>query len=196
MTSRREFVRGLGLAGSLLLLGGLGCTRHRYIRDAKELDLGTVRELLYTRLHIRSKAILLFRDADGWSALSTRCTYRGCDLTYQEPVLLCPCCRTRYTLEGVPYQGFAATESLPWVDVYYREGHLFANPGKIREAKFRFTTPEIELAIRKVKARIKDEDINDEAQVPPALINGLEVEPGRMFLENDPNNLAELEMVK
>jgi hypothetical protein len=99
--SRRRALE-LMFNASIVSMFGLGCERHRYVRPAGELDLGAVKDLLYTRVHNHVKAVLLSRDADGWSALSTRCTYRGCDLTFQEPVLLCPCSKTRFALDGRP----------------------------------------------------------------------------------------------
>ena len=144
---RREFIQTLvlGLSGVSLI----SCERQKYIRPEADLDLGPVKSLLYVKTHVPIKSVLVFRDVDGWHALSTRCTYDGCDLTYQEPVLLCPCCRTRYTLDGVPYQGGKARRNLPWVELSYRDGHLHSNPGKFKNPNWRFTSPEIEEAIRK-----------------------------------------------
>jgi nitrite reductase/ring-hydroxylating ferredoxin subunit len=191
--TRREMLITIGLSS---LAFTLGCERHRYIRPEAELDLGAVKELLYSMTHVPIKSILVYRDVDGWSALSTRCTYDGCDMTFQEPVLLCPCCRSRFTLDGIPYEGVTATRTLPWVDVYYREGHLYANPGKIKEKKWRFTTPEIEEAIRKLRKEVKREDLDDEVKIPNLLQGEGDKEVGMMFLEEDPNLVQELDMIK
>lgn len=197
--SRRRFIGGVctvALSNSFV-----ACERHRYIRPAAELDLGTLDELLYSIVHIRSKAILLFRDADGWSALSTRCTYRGCDLTHQEIAfreegLLCPCCRTRYTLAGIPQRGWPATHPLPWVDIYFKDGHLYANPGKVHDARWRFSTPEIEEAIRTLRKRVREEKLSDEVEIPDLLTGKGDGEVGVMFLEDDPNLIHELKMIR
>ena len=195
--SRRMLLKGL--AAGLLApssLGLFGCERHRYIRPAKDLDLGAVSELLYSVVHIGSKSVLLFRDAAGWAALSTRCTYLGCDLTYQEPVLLCPCCRTRYDLDGAPHQGWPATHALPWIEVTHKAGHLIANAGKIKPASYRFTTPALEESIRQLKRRVKKEGLSDEVQIPEILKGKGDQEVGGMFLEDDPNMLHELDMIR
>ena len=186
------------LLGLPLLVSQLGCTRHRYVRPAGELDLGSVRELLYSVVHVRSKAMLVFRDTDGWRALSARCTYVGCDLTFQEPILLCPCCKSQFDMTGVPLEGSLATEPLPWVQVSYRkeEGHLYADPGKIVPATTRFTTPEIEEAIRSLRERVKEEGLADEVKVPTLLQGSGDGEPGTMFVDEDPNLLHELDMIK
>lgn len=193
LITRRELLINLGLSALAL---SLGCERHRYIRPETELDLGAVKALLYSRTHVPIKSVLVYRDVDGWSALSTRCTYDGCDMTFQEPVLLCPCCRSRFTLEGIPYEGVTARRPLPWIEVYYREGHLFANPGKVKDKAWRFTTPEIEDAIRKLRKDIKREDLDDEVKIPKILKGEGDKEVGMMFLEEDPNLVQELDMIK
>ena len=193
--NRREFL--INIALTLPTLAFLqACERHRYIRPEEELDLGTVKELLYSSTHIPIKSVLVYRDIDGWSALSTRCSYDGCDMTYQEPVLLCPCCKSRFTLDGIPYEGVTASRALPWIEVYYREGHLYANPGKIKDKKWRFTTPEIEEAIRKLRKEVKREDLDDEVKIPKLLTGEGDKEVGMMFLEEDPNMVQELDMIK
>ena len=194
---RRAFIKSLS-ALSLGLCAPIGCTRHRYVRPAGELDLGAVKELLYRVVHIRERAILLFRDIDGWSALSARCTYRGCDLTFQEEQknLICACCHTRFELTGVPYSGYPATELLPWVGLSYKDGHIYADPGVIKPRSYRFTTPEIEEAIRELRRRIKEEGLSDEIKIPEILLGSGDGEVGGMFLEDDPNFVHELEMIR
>jgi nitrite reductase/ring-hydroxylating ferredoxin subunit len=203
--SRRRFIRAAGLltCAATLPLGLSGCERHRYDRPAGELDLGAVKDLLYDVSHVREASVLVFRDIDGWSVLSTRCTYIGCDLTYQEPemaqgtaLLLCPCCRTRFRLTGDPYEGWPATVPLPWLDVYYRDGHLYAEPGRPKPRSFRFTTPQIEEAILELRKRIKDRDIISEVKIPEVLLGKGDGEVGGMFLEDDPNLIYELDMIK
>ncbi len=199
--TRRSFLRGSSAVFGLSLLSTTACERHRYIRPAAELELGSIDELLYSIVHIRSKAILLFRDADGWSALSTRCTYRGCDLTHQEiefrvEGLLCPCCRTRYTLRGIPHKGWPATHPLPWVDLSFKDGHLYANPGKQHPPSWRYSTPEIEEAIRTLRKRVREEKLKDEVTIPGLLTGKGDGEVGVMFLEDDPNLIHELKMIK
>lgn len=200
---RRKFIRSLG---SLVCLGSLGvlnisCERHRYIRPAEELDLGPVKDLLYDVSNQRNTSTIVFRDINGWSALSTRCTYRGCDLTYQQPVvgtplLLCPCCRTRFRMTGEPYEGWPATRALPWFAVSYRDGHLYADTSKHVSAKTRFTTKEIEEAIRELRRRIKDKEISDDVVIPEVLMGKGDRELGGMFLDDDPNLIHELDMIK
>jgi Rieske Fe-S protein len=136
------FSRRLFLLGTLASFFCIACERHKYIREEEqkemELDLGPVKELLFTQTHLPLKSILLYRDINGWSALSTRCTYEGCDLTYQEPILLCPCCFSTYDMfTGLPHEGSTATRDLPWFEVTYKAGHLYAHPGKRVDRKWR-----------------------------------------------------------
>lgn len=201
--SRRQFLAYTALCSLPLLFGTTGCERHRYIRPSGELDLGTVRELLYGIVHVRPKAALVFRDMDGWRVLSTRCSYNGCDTTYQssptntqEQILLCPCCRSMFDTQGRPLPGSIAKHNLPWMKIAYRDGHLFADPGELVPASYRFTTPEIEEAIRKLRERIKQEGVGDEVKIPEVLMGKSDGEPGGMFLEDDPNLIHELDMIK
>ena len=127
--SRRSFLKFAAfIAPSLLgvsatVFGAVGCQRHRYIRPEGALDLGTVRELLYTVVHVRNKAALVYRDDEGWQALSIRCTYDGCDCTYQEPILFCPCCKSQFDLKGGVLSGSHAKDNMPWMEINYKEGH-------------------------------------------------------------------------
>lgn len=199
--SRRSFIGGLAslvpVAAGLSLASGIsGCVRHRYVRPAGELMLGTVRELLYSVVHVRPKAALVYRDVDGWRALSTRCTYQGCDLTFQEENLFCPCCKSYYDHEGHLYPNAKAQDPLPWMTMFYREGKLYAEPGKPVPPTYRFTTAEIEEAVRKLRERIKEEGLADEVKVPPILMGEGDAEPGTMFVEEDPNLAADLNMIK
>lgn len=199
--SRRRFLSAILAAPAAASLGAIalgtsGCERHRYDRPAEELDLGTVRELLYSVVHVRPKAALVYRDSDGWRALSTRCTYNGCDCTYQDPILLCPCCRSTFDLEGRVRPGGMAKRDLPWMKIFYRDGHLWGNPGEVMPASYRFSDPRIEDAIRKLRERIKDEGIGDEAKIPDVLLGSGTGEPGQMFLEDDPELMHKLNMIK
>lgn len=175
----------------IMCLSILACERHRYERDKEQkevsLDLGPVKELLYTQTHIPIKSVLLFRDIDGWSALSTRCTYKGCDLTYQEPILLCPCCGSTFDFSGEPHQHSKASHPLPWMEVSYKSGHLYAHPGKPVKSSWRFTTPEIEESVRKLKIQVRDEGVSDTVEIPKTLMGerGLTRE-GPMFVEEQP----------
>jgi nitrite reductase/ring-hydroxylating ferredoxin subunit len=185
-TTRRKLIMGLG---SALLL--TACERHKYIREKEqrdaELDLGPVKDLLYNQTHIPLKSVLMFRDIDGWSCLSTRCTYEGCDLTYQEPILLCSCCHSTFDINsGLPHTGSHAARPLPWLEMSYREGHLYAHPGKPVDRKWRFTTPDIEEAVRKLKIQVREEGV-ESVKIPKALMGqrGLDDEEP-MFLESQP----------
>lgn len=204
--TRRDFLRsglaaGAALASTAPMFSLLGCERHRYVRPAGLLDLGPVSELLYTKAHVRSKAVMVFRDADGWRALSTRCTYIGCDLTpqdmtHEKPVLFCPCCRSYYDEFGRVFKDMYATIDLPWCQMSYKDGHLFADPGKIVDIQTHFTTAEIEEAVHALRQRYKEESISDEVHIPQFLQGNGDGEPGKMFTEEDPNMIHELDMIR
>jgi nitrite reductase/ring-hydroxylating ferredoxin subunit len=191
MYPRRTFLLGLSGFATLLFLGG--CERHNYDRSnaqaGVELDLGTVKSVLYTLVHIPLKSVLVFRDMYGWRALSTRCTYEGCDLTLQDQqqVLFCPCCKSAYNVEGRPFEGSKATTSLPWMEIFYKEGHLYAKPDKIVNEKYRFNDPKIEAAVRKLRMQVRDEKVSDGTKIPESLLGSRDPDDeGLMFLEKPP----------
>lgn len=198
--SRREMLKTVA-ASAALCLASQACRRHVYVRGPEELDLGPVKELLYERVHVRNKAVLLFRDPEGWRALSARCTYEGCDLSFNElgidvPVLLCACCRTRFSLAGQAIGGGPAEDPLPWIDIFYRDGHLYANTAVKRPPNWRFMTPEIREAEETLRQQIKPEGVSDEVKIPPILSGNPERDPGQMFVEDDPLLLDQLKMAK
>ena len=196
--NRRKFLQHSVSYLCLTQLGILaaGCNRHRFVRPAEELDLGSVRELLYSQVHVPARAALVFRDINGWRALSTRCTYIPCDLTYQDPVLLCPCCRSRFDLEGRRLQGALAPDDLPWMEMSYKDGRLYADPGKIVPSTYRFTTPEIEASIKLLRERIKEEGVGDEAKIPETLLGEGDRDSGKMFIEEDPELIHTIDQIR
>lgn len=184
---------------SLLALAFSACTKHRYVRPAGRLELGKVRELLYTSIHVRSKATMVFRDGAGWSALSARCTYEGCDLTYQfqTRTFLCPCCKSEFKLNGENFSGGQAKDPLPWMNIVYQDGSLYAEPDKIVDAKFRFTTPEIEQAVREARIPIKELAVQDEVKIPDILQGKGGDGSGDMFTDDDnPELLDQIDKIK
>lgn len=189
--NRRSFILGL------IALGFTACTKHRYIRPAGRLELGKVRELLYTSIHVRSKATMVFRDAEGWKALSARCTYNGCDLThqFQTQTFFCPCCKSEFDINGKPISGVASVP-LPWMTMSYQDGYLYAEPEKIVDAKYRFTTPEIEQAIREAQIPIKELSVEDEVKIPEILQGKGDGNNGEMFTDDNPEILDEIDKIK
>lgn len=172
--SRRSFVRALAGAFALSLVPLSAC-RRRFVRPGGDLRLGNLEKLLFAEQHIADKAILLRRDKSGWAAMSTRCTYEGCDLTHQDDNLLCHCCHSLFGANGKVIKGPAA-DALPWYQVYYRDKLLFVNTAKQVSVKERFTTAEIESAIKKLREKLKKEGPQEGVKIPRILLGDLEEE--------------------
>ena len=176
MNKRRNFIKFSGLFIASLYL--TGCERHRYVREEQqkglELDLGTVRSLLFNQVHLPIKSVIVFRDLDGWRVLSTRCTYEGCDLTLQSDngPLFCPCCQSAFDIFGKPLADSQAILNLPWMEIFYKEGHLYAQPGKVVDSTYRFSDPKIEDAVRKLRMQVRKENVADGVKIPEALLGG------------------------
>jgi cytochrome b6-f complex iron-sulfur subunit len=111
--NRRGFLRQVGgasagLACGALGLGATGCIGFHYVtatpaRDGvvvRKRDLGDLRFALVEAPDGRHPIYLYRMDGGGFSAVSTRCTHRGCPV---EPVaghLVCPCHGSEYTNTG------------------------------------------------------------------------------------------------
>lgn len=116
--ARRTFVRSLGRASAGLVCAGMvlplaGCAGVPYapatlvrgrLRVA-EGSFGEGGEVLVD--HPRdARPILVRRAPDGrYTAVSTRCSHRGCQVAPRGDRLACPCHGSEYTLEGDVLQG-------------------------------------------------------------------------------------------
>lgn len=189
--SRREMLQLLGAVG-LGSMAVCACQR-RFVRPAAIIDLGPVTKLLDDKTHNRDRAALVMRDEQGWSVLSTRCTYDGCDLTYQPKSLLCVCCRSVFDHRGNVISS-PAVDALPWFEIEYKEGNLYANTAKIVPATYRFNTPELQASLAGLLEQHKKERLEEAGKVPDALIPTDDGTVTRMFTEpatlpGDPNSI-------
>lgn len=167
-------LRGLGRVWIAVLLaasiaGVNACRSRSYTRPPGVLNLGEVQKLLFEKQHVADKAILLYRDDRGWSALSTRSTYSGCDLTYQDQTFLDSCSGSQFAHSGKVLRGPAA-RPLPWFEMFYKDNHLFVETGKVVDESYRFTTPEIEAAIKELRKKIAEDDSTRGVKIPPILL--------------------------
>ena len=164
---RRE---ALSRLSSLLLCALAACTRRRYERDGFEFKLGPYGDFLYRKVGLRKRAIVLFRDERGWSALSTRCTYNGCDLSDHDSYFLCPCCRSVYDPFGRKISG-PAPGDLPWMGIRFVRGEIYVNPSPARRAApgDRFTTEELEREIAQRGIQIGELTLKDDVYIPKIL---------------------------
>ena len=185
--SRRQFVKKgcevLFVASSPAFLSSLFGCKSGYTRAAAELNLGEVKDLLYNQQMVRDRDILVNRDQQGWSAMSTQCTKEGCALSYQEERLLCTCCGSIYDHFGSVLKG-PAEIPLPYFEIKYSDGNLFADSGKVVSSSYRFINSELEETIARLEERIKKEGTRAGSQIPEILKGkGDQTESGPMFEE-------------
>jgi len=185
--SRKQFIERscsiLLLASSPVLISSLFGCKQGYTRDSAELNLGEVQDLLYTQQMIRDRDILVTRDNNGWSALSAQCTKEGCALSYQEERFLCTCCSSMFDHAGKVLKG-PANSPLPYFEIRYTNGNLYADTSKIVASTYRFTSPELEEAIARLDQRIKKEGTREGTRIPEILLGkGDPTESGPMFEE-------------
>jgi nitrite reductase/ring-hydroxylating ferredoxin subunit len=185
--SRKQFLKRscsvLLLVSSPAFLSTLfGCKRG-YTRAASELNLGEVKDLLYNQQLVRDRDILVNRDPQGWSAMSTQCSYEGCALSYQEERFLCTCCGSVFDHGGTVLKG-PAESPLPFFEVKYLDGNLYADSSKVVGSSYRFISPPLQEAITRLEERIKKEGTRSGSQIPDILLGkGDQTESGPMFEE-------------
>lgn len=167
--TRRAFV--LGTLAWATAFTFAGCKSKRFIRPPGEHDLGEIGSLLFARQHIADRAMLVYRDERGWSCLSTRCTYDGCDLTYQDQNFFCSCCNSHFTHEGRVLTG-PAEHPLPYFEMRFKDNHLYALAGNEVAPDYRFTTPEIEAALQRLNVKFREQGISDGSQPIPKILLG------------------------
>lgn len=170
------------LAPTLISL--IGCEK-RYERVAVKYDLGDVNTLNAPSQFIRDQALYLFHDTNGWSVMSTRCTYDGCELSTQQDLLICLCCQSEYSIGGENYRGPAKIQ-LPFYAISYSNSHLYADSGEEVAAAKRFTFPEIETDLAQFNETLMLQgQKNGEMKVPDLLLGQGDGEPGEMFIEKE-----------
>ena len=153
----------------MLAIVFLGCKSRSYNRPPVHINLGEVKTLLFEKQHVADRSVLLYRDDEGWSALSTRSTYSGCDLTYQDQTLLDSCSGSQFSHNGSVLRG-PANRPLPWYGLFYQENRLFVDTGKVVDKSYRFTTAEIEKAIEDARRRIAEDDSTRGVKIPKILL--------------------------
>lgn len=184
--SRRKFLNFSIL--SAISFAFIGCHRD-FKRPAKVLLLGTLDQLLFNEVYIPDSKMLVFRDSSGWSALSARCTYDGCDLSYQEKDLYCPCCRSYFSHAGLVLSG-KADSSLPYFEMIFKDAKLYADSGKIVGANYRFTNSEIESVLTRMNLEIREHRVTD-VDVPGILIGKGPKTAGNMFKDSSESDFLE-----
>jgi hypothetical protein len=191
------FSRRVFLKGTIVCLSGLlfsGCDQS-YIRPPGEHDLGTIAELLARETHLKGKAFLVLLDERGWSVLSTRCTKEGCGLSLQDNELICPCCRSVFSRAGEVLVG-PAEKPLPWYEIRYVDGRLYANSGAPTDINHRFITPSLEATMKDVSRYLTEREANKLTKVPDILLGEPNDDVGKMFVENTPDEVFEAMLEK
>lgn len=110
---RRDFLRRFGRASAgtvcaAALLPLAACTGVPYVRAAREgsrlrvpLDAFGEGDALLVEHPADDRPIFLHRSpGGGYTAVSTRCAHRGCEVGREGPRLVCPCHGSEYRLDG------------------------------------------------------------------------------------------------
>jgi cytochrome b6-f complex iron-sulfur subunit len=66
---------------------------------------------------LRDLDLFVVRGAEGYAAISARCTHLGCTVRRTETGFACPCHGATFNGDGVPQQG-PARRPLPWYEVH------------------------------------------------------------------------------
>jgi hypothetical protein len=148
---RRDFLFFIGLAALSLM----SCKR-RYVRPGGLHDLGPLEAFTSFPRHVRDRSMLVYWDELGLSVLSTRCTYDGCELSYQRDAFLCMCCKSMFDLKGNVLRG-PTVDNLPWFELRFADGKLYADSSRIVNTTYRLNLSEINEQLKEIT---KNEEIN------------------------------------
>ena len=199
-TKTQSISRRTAITYTSLLIGSIACSRDPYKRPSARLNLGHIKSLAFSQVHLRDQSVMVFRDEEGFRALSTRCSYDSCDLSYHDrtetPYLICPCCKSIYSLDGIPTSRSTATTPLNFLDLYYKDNHLYAEASSVRPVSWRFKSEEIDEYFRAHGLKIKPQSISDGVHVPKVVLGGGDSSPGTMFLDEDPDERDDRKMIR
>jgi len=85
---------------------------------------------------------IVFRDENGIYAVSSRCTHKGCTVTFKnkESIFACPCHGAKFSKEGAVLSGPAKTGLLWFLIEKDSSGNLYVNKSKpvAQDTKFKF----------------------------------------------------------
>lgn len=102
----------LGIGGIFLLLKGIFYAKKPFRKVVmKHFSIYPEGSIVVT------ENFFLFREKEGYSALSRKCTHLGCNLIYSGNELDCPCHGSKFTLDGKVVKG-PAQDDLHWYKVY------------------------------------------------------------------------------
>lgn len=111
---RRTFVRQVAgaTAGATCLSLVSGCAGLPYVastpvENGLRVSLSDLADLDYALLDVGSGVAPIFvsRGPDGFTAVSTRCSHRGCTVSPEGEELACPCHGSRFQFDGALLEG-------------------------------------------------------------------------------------------
>jgi hypothetical protein len=136
-------------------------------------------------VHVQDKMMLVTYDEEkGWSAMSTRCTRDGCDLSLLDDHLFNPCSRVVYSHQGDVLWG-EAPRPLPYYAVRYSDGHLYADSSKEVPRSYRFMTDELRALIPTFKKMNQVDGVAEMPRIPKILMGYVPKGSGRMFTDEE-----------
>lgn len=156
--TRRQLIKGSLLVYFSGMLGGFGCSRRQYIRRAEKCWIGIPENFFFPAQPALEAALLIKRDAGGWSALDARCTVEGCDLSFNGKFLVCPCCRSAFNLEGKIISP-PAQDALKHWRMDYESESLIVFVGDSVLPETRFITPALDAKMKELEKSYKEKGL-------------------------------------
>lgn len=122
--SRREFVYAACAACVV------GCTKPQQQPTHLRISLGSLEQFSGPEVVRELERVFVRRDAQGWSALSLKCTHQGC-LVLPESAsgLRCPCHGALFSWAGEVLTG-PPPRALPFLRLSIDAGELFLHPSE------------------------------------------------------------------
>lgn len=141
---RRDFMQWIGWGSLFVVFGGMIEETVRYIFPNVLYEPPTAfkagRPADYPNdsvTFLAEKKVFVFRDRDGFRALSAVCTHLGCTVRQEKEVFFCPCHGSYFDINGFVLSG-PAPRALNWTSIILNQkGELVIDVVKFVDAGYK-----------------------------------------------------------
>jgi nitrite reductase/ring-hydroxylating ferredoxin subunit len=127
---RRKFLRGAAAAAGAMVLSPLAACGCGAVLPASRFPAGPPEDYPEeSLLQVSGTPVFVLHRAEGFAAISGKCTHWGCAVEREGRELICPCHGSRFRVDGTAFVG-PAEQDLPWLAVEIEGGILMIDPNR------------------------------------------------------------------